>query len=128
MGGCRSNESRFLEEWYIQFLEEKIKRLEIAQVEGTGPPSSYSSPGLLPPPPPPARSGVPQAKQARLFRFNWIHVAVQTLARSTTGMHIVVVEALLDCYLPRKRADTYRHKKALSVECLSRAISWSVSS
>jgi hypothetical protein len=40
-----------------------------------------------------------------------------------TGMHIVVVEALLNCYLPRKRADTYRHKKTLSVECLSRAIS-----
>ena len=45
-----------------------------------------------------------------------------------TGMHIVVVEALLNCYLPRKRADTYRHKKTLSVECLSRAISWSLSS
>ena len=29
-------------------------------------------------------------------------------------------------YLPRKRADTYRHKKTLSVECLSRAISWSL--
>jgi hypothetical protein len=45
-----------------------------------------------------------------------------------TGMHIVVVEALLICYLPRKRADTYRHKKTLSVECLSRAISWSLPS
>jgi hypothetical protein len=39
-----------------------------------------------------------------------------------TGMHIVVVEALLNCYLPRKRADT------LSAECLSRAISWSLTS
>jgi hypothetical protein len=45
-----------------------------------------------------------------------------------TGMHIVVVEALLNCYLPRKRADTYRRKKTLSVECLPRAISWSLSS
>ena len=43
-------------------------------------------------------------------------------------MHIVVVEALLICYLPRKRADTYRHKKTLSVERLSHAISWSLSS
>ena len=45
-----------------------------------------------------------------------------------TGMHILVVEALLIATYSAGRADTYTHKKTLSVENLSRANSWSLSS
>jgi hypothetical protein len=46
-----------------------------------------------------------------------------------TGMHKLVVEALLIAiYSTWGRANTYRHKKTLSVENLSRANSWSLSS
>ena len=46
-----------------------------------------------------------------------------------TGMHILVVEALLIAtYSTWGRANTYTHKKTLSVENLSRANSWSLSS
>ena len=46
-----------------------------------------------------------------------------------TGMHILVVEALLIAtYSTWVRANTYTHKKTLSVENLSRANSWSLSS
>src|SRR5271163_692861 len=44
-------------------------------------------------------------------------------------MHILVVEALLIAtYSTWGRANTYTHKKTLSVENLSRANSWSLSS
>ena len=44
-------------------------------------------------------------------------------------MHILVVEALLIAiYSTWERANTYTHKKTLSVENLSRANSWSLSS
>src|SRR4051794_15862896 len=46
-----------------------------------------------------------------------------------TGMHILVVEALLIAiYSTWERANTYTHRKILSVECLSRANSRSLSS
>src|SRR5271156_4487987 len=46
-----------------------------------------------------------------------------------TGMHILVVEALLIAtYSTWGRANTYTHMKTLSVENLSRANSWSLSS
>ena len=46
-----------------------------------------------------------------------------------TGMHILVVEALLIAiYSTGERANTYTQKKILSVENLSRANSWSLSS
>jgi hypothetical protein len=50
-------------------------------------------------------------------------LAVSLCCAQQTGVHEMVVEAL-----PGWRADTYRHKKILSVECLSRANSWSLSS
>jgi hypothetical protein len=46
-----------------------------------------------------------------------------------TNMHILVVEALLIAtYSTWGRANTYAHRKTLSVENLSRANSWSLSS
>src|SRR5436305_14137447 len=46
-----------------------------------------------------------------------------------TGSHILVVEALLIAiYSTGKRANTYTHRKTLSVENLCRANSWSLSS
>src|SRR4051794_41567612 len=44
-------------------------------------------------------------------------------------MHVLVVEALLIAiYSTGERANTYTHRKTLSVENLSRANSWSLSS